>query len=250
MKLFFKIICISYLLLNIEAKVTNKSIMWIDQNANENLNPFTLKSDLCKPCVNLVGNSINQILNVILKGGIVGGCKEICVKAFPDNKHEEQICNMLCEAVGVYSFINLVQKYSGYLDPIYFCETLSVCPVHDGGVANLDSITVTPLSGPIGTTFEIQVLFSVLNQTSTGELSLTIAPPHSNSFSDVMIDTGFTPGKYGVKFNLKASPTETEPFESGNYIVTILGCDGHCGSKLPHTSMLFEGKTNFSITAA
>lgn len=250
MKSFLAIFFIGYLICNVNAKVTNKSIMWLEPNSDKNLNPVTLKSDLCTPCVNFIGNSIDQILNVILKGGIVGGCSEICSKAFPDNKKEEQICNMLCDSVGVYSFIDLVKKYSGYLDPIFFCETLHVCPIYQGGSVNLDSITVTPSSGIVGTTFEIQALFTVLNQTSTGELALTITPPHSHSFSDNMLDTGFAPGKYGVKFNLKASPTEDEPFEVGSYQVTLTGCDGECGSKLPHTSTLFEGKTNFSITAA
>jgi hypothetical protein len=250
MKSLFTIIFLGYFLLNIDAKVSNKSIMWLEPNADKSVNPLTLKSDLCTPCVNFVGNSINQILNVILKGGIVGGCNELCGKAFPDNKKEEEVCNMLCDSVGVYSFINLVKKYSGYLNPIYFCESLRVCPVHDGGIANLDSITITPENGPVGTTFEIQVLFTVFNQTSTGELALSITPPHSNSFGDSMVDTGFAPGKYGVKFNLKASPTEDEPFETGSYEVTLSGCDGMCGSKLPHTSLLFQGKANFTISAA
>ena len=248
MKSLISILFLGFCMIHIQGKVTNKSIMWLEPNVNSNSN--SANATLCNPCVSFVGNSIDQILNVILKGGIIGGCGELCLKAFPDKKSEEQMCNMLCDAVGVYSFINLVQKYSGYLDPIYFCETLHVCPVHDGGSAQLDSITITPLSGPIGTTFEIQALFTILSQTSTGELSINVKPPQSLPFWDAMIDTGFPPGKYGVKFNLKASPTETEPFESGNYEVTLMACDGECGSKLPHTAMLFEGKANFSITAA
>lgn len=250
MKSFFTIIFLGYFLLTIDAKITNKSIMWLEPNTNNSPNLETSKSDLCSPCVNFVGNGIQQIINVILKGGIIGGCNDLCSKAFPNNKKEENVCNMLCDSVGVLSFMDLVKKYSGYLDPIFFCETLKVCPVHEGGLANLDSITVSPSSGPIGTTFEIQVLFTVINQTSTGELSLTITPPHSNVFGDNMLDSGFAPGKYGVKFNLKASPTEDEPFEAGNYQVSLQGCDGECGSKLPHTSKLFEGNTNFTITAA
>jgi hypothetical protein len=250
MKSFLTIIFLGYFLLNVDAKITNKSIMWLEPNVDSSVNPQTLKSDICTPCVSFVGNSINQILNVILKGGIIGGCNELCSKAFPDSKKEEGVCNMLCDSVGAYSFIDLIKKYSGYLDPIFFCETLKVCPVHEGGIANLDSISILPPSGPIGTTFEIEVLFTVLNQTSTGELTLTITPPHSNTFGDSMIDSGFAPGKYGVKFNLKASPTEDEPFETGNYQVSLLACDGECGSKLPHTSTLFTGKANFSITAA
>jgi len=248
MKSIIAILFLGFYMMNVECKVTNKSIMWLEPNVNVNMN--IANATLCNPCVSFIGNGIEQLLNVILKGGIVGGCSELCSKAFPDKKSEEQICNMLCDAVGVYSFINLVQKYSGYLDPIYFCETVRACPVHDGGSAQLDSITITPQSGPVGTTFEIQGLFTILNQTSTGELLINVKPPHSNDFGDAMIDTGFAPGKYGVKFNLKASPTEAESFEPGNYEVTLMGCDGECGSKLPHTATLFEGNANFTITSA
>lgn len=250
MKLLISTIFLGYALMFAGANVTSKSIMWLEHNTNLHEHIDSENADLCHPCVDLINNGIEQFLNVILKGGVVGSCNELCTKAFPDNENEEKVCNMLCDAVGVYAFIDLVKKYSGYLDSIYFCESLKMCPVHEGGVAKLDNITVTPASGPVGTTFEIQVLFTVLNQTSTGELSLSVTPPHSNTFGDSMVDSGFAPGQYGVRFNLKASPTEEEPFEAGSYKVTLLGCDGECGSKLPHTATLFEGEANFTITAA
>jgi hypothetical protein len=113
-----------------------------------------------------------------------------------------------------YSFIHLVQKYSQDLDSIYFCEVsycfpplpfvfltsftqvLHACPVHDGGKAQLDKMSTTPPSGPQGTTFEIDVLFTVFNQTGTGELEIGIIPPQSQPFGDGTIDTGFAPGQY------------------------------------------------------
>ncbi len=109
-------------------------------------------------------------------------------------------------------------------------------------------MTTTPPSGPQGTTFEIDVLFTVFNQTGTGELEIAIIPPQSQPFGDGEIDTGFAPGQYGIKFNLQANPSEDEAFESGLYQVQFAMCDGECGAPLPHTATLFTGSSNFTIT--
>ena len=209
----------------------------------------SLDMSLCGTCNNFISNGINQLLNAILKGGIAGGCSEICSKAFPTQKSEQGVCNMICDAAGVYAFVQLVQKYSGDLDPIYFCELAKVCPIHDGGNARLESITVQPESGPPGTTFNIDVSFTVFNQTSTGELEVLIVPPNSKTFGTSQLDEGFAPGKYSVKFSLQTHPTEEEPFELGNYLVNFAACDGECGSKLPHSALLFEASCNFTITS-
>lgn len=127
-------------------------------------------------------------------------------------------------------------------------QLLHACPIHDGGKAQLDKMSVTPPSGPQGTTFEIDVLFTVFNQTGTGELEIGIIPPQSQPFGDGEIDTGFAPGQYGIKFNLQANPSEDEAFESGLYQVQFAMCDGECGAPLPHTATLFTGSSNFTIT--
>ena len=209
----------------------------------------SLDISLCEICNNFISNGINQLLNAILKGGIAGGCSEICSNAFPTKKSEQGVCNMICDAVGVYAFVQLVEKYSGYLDPIYFCELVKVCTIHEGGSARLDNLIVKPESGPSGTTFDIDISFTVLNQTSTGELEILIVPPNSKSFGTAQFDEGFAPGKYSVKFSIQTHPTEEEPFEIGNYAVNFAACDGECGSKLPHSALLFEASGNFTITA-
>lgn len=203
---------------------------------------------LCGTCNTFISNGINQLLNTILHGGVIGGCSGLCSKAFPTEKKEQDVCNLVCDAAGEMAFVKLVQKYSGDLDPIYFCELAKLCPVHDGGSARLNSITVQPSSGPAGTTFEIDATFTVVNQTSTGELLIQITPPHGSPFGTSMLDEGFAAGQYSVKFSLDTHPSEQEAFDAGNYAVQILGCDGECGSKLPHSSQLFAGSSNFTIT--
>ena len=205
------------------------------------------KASLCLGCNSFINAGINQLLNTILKSGIIGGCGELCSKAFPTEKSEQNICNLVCDSVGVLSFMQLIKKFQGDLDSIYFCQLAHVCPIHDGGLARLDSITVTPQVGHQGTPFEIDVVFTVLNQTSTGELQIEITPPKSTAIMDGTINEGFAPGQYSVKFQLDTHPTEQEGFESGSYQVQFSACNGECGSKFPHTALLFNGMTNFTI---
>jgi hypothetical protein len=225
-----------------QAHIITKGIQILQHSNNTN------QLSLCGVCNNFISNSIKQLINVILQSGVIGGCDTLCTKAFPNQKTEENVCNMLCDAVGVYTFINLIQRYSGDLDPIYFCELVHACPIHDGGSAHLDKLTITPTSGPIGTTFEIDVTFTVFNQTSTGEIVISVKPPKSDPFGDGVLDTGFTPGRYNIKFSLETNPSEEEAFEYGTYIVELFGCDGECESKLPHSTTLFNGISNFTIS--
>ncbi len=210
--------------------------------------PIETSTSLCGSCNTFITNGINQLLNTILQGGVIGGCSGLCSKAFPTDKKEQDVCNLVCDAAGEMAFVKLVQKYSGDLDPIYFCELAKLCPVHDGGRARLNNITVQPSSGPAGTPFEIDATFTVANLTSTGELLIQITPPHGNLIQASMLDEGFAAGQYTVKFSLDTHPSEQEAFDAGLYSVKLIGCDGECGSKLPHSSQLFEGSSNFTIT--
>lgn len=240
MKSFFAILFLGFFLCVNAVGLTN-SIHKLDFHQLGN------KASLCLGCNSFINAGINQLLNTILQSGIIGGCSELCSKAFPTEKSEQSICNLVCDSVGVMTFMKLVKQFQGDLDSIYFCQLAHVCPVREGSKARLDSISVSPQVGHQGTPFEIDVVFTVLNQTSTGELQIQISPPKSTTIMDGSIDEGFAPGQYSVKFQLDTHPTEQESFESGLYQVQFLACDGECGSKFPHTALLFTGLTNFTI---
>lgn len=203
----------------------------------------------CNMCNSFMGQGINQLLNAVLNLGVVGGCGQLCQTAFPNNKTEAGICNLLCDGVGIYAFIHLLDKFGKDIDTIYFCEMLHACPVHDGGKAKVDRITVNPPSGPQGTTFEIDIFFTVFNETSTGEMVIDIQPPKGDMpFGDGELDTGFQPGQYALKFSLQTQPSEQEAFESGVYNFQFTLCDGECGAPYPHTATLASLPGNFTIT--
>ena len=63
----------------------------------------SVEFSFCSICNSFINQGINQLLNVILQGGVLGGCAELCGKAFPDpsQKTIASICNLLCDAVGV-----------------------------------------------------------------------------------------------------------------------------------------------------
>jgi hypothetical protein len=208
----------------------------------------SLEFSLCSVCNQFMAQGINQLLNVVLQAGVLGGCADLCGKAFPSAATEQKVCNLLCDGVGIYSFIKLLNKFGQDIDTIYFCELLHTCPVQDGGVAKLDSFVVNPPSGPVGTTFEISAAFTIVNATGTGELVMDVIPPQDMPFGDGELYTGFKAGQYGVKFNLQAEPSEDESFAAGVYKVQFALCEGQCGAPYPHTALLTSGMANFTIT--
>lgn len=69
---------------------------------------------LCSLCDQFVSQGINQLLNIVLNAGVIGSCSELCSLAFKDAKSSllPTVCNLACDAVGVYGFINLINKFS------------------------------------------------------------------------------------------------------------------------------------------
>ncbi len=75
------------------------ALVCVDSSSTQ---PFEFS--FCSICNSFINQGINQLLNVILQGGVLGGCADLCSKAFPDpsKKTLAGICNLLCDAVGVY----------------------------------------------------------------------------------------------------------------------------------------------------
>ncbi|XP_069116842.1 countin-3-like [Argopecten irradians] len=210
--------------------------------------------DLCPTCIQFMGQAIDALLNIILNGGVVGTCGALCqALGSKTSKALEEVCDVLCDLVGVEEFIKLIQKAD--LDPIYFCEILKTCPINDNGDAKITTFTVTPSSGPQGT-FRIDFGYTSVNGTGTGEIILEV-----DTVDGIPVESGFIhelaqPGDYTSSFSLKAEPDPNcdptqqpcEQWMPGNYGVKIAICNGECGSKHPHSAVYDEGMTNFTIT--
>ncbi|WAR19856.1 CTuncharacterized [Mya arenaria] len=197
--------------------------------------------DKCKTCIDFAGQALNELLNIILQGGVVGGCADLCnALASKTSPAIGTVCNILCDIVGIEEFIKIVQNAD--LDPIYYCELIPACPINDNGDAHFTSFQVSPKSGPQGV-FDIDFTYESKNGTGTGEIAIEI-------------DTLAPAGSYNGDIQLKAQPDPNcdptqgpcEQWLPGTYTVKIAICNGECGSKHPHSAIYDETSATFTIT--
>ena len=200
---------------------------------------------MCDVCVSFVSQSLNELINIIINAGVVGGCADLC-HLLP-GRIESTVCDLLCDVVGIEGFIKLLQDADP--DPIWICEELKTCPVNDNWGANITDLDVSPESGEQGTTFDIDIVFAITDDTSgTGELVVNILPPQGEPFGTGNLLVDVAPGSYQAQLQLEANPSEQEPFSPGQYNVTVAICNGGCGSSHSNAALLAIDSTSFSIT--
>merc|ERR1712048_1154038 len=134
--------------------------------------------NLCNPCFQIGGQGINQLLNIILNEGVVGGCGSLCAAAIPAGGAAAVGCELVCSAVGVKAFIAAISKVD--LDPIYLCEVLHACPAAPDD-AYLELLQVAAAPDPVtkGDTVKMAIQVNVTNATGVGEFRLNVDGPGS-----------------------------------------------------------------------
>lgn len=207
--------------------------------------------DVCKQCVSIGTQGLQQLINAALNVGIVGGCGKLC-SALP-NPNEAKACDVGCTLLGIKAFEKILNKAD--LDPIYYCELLKACPAGaDDASISVDRAVVSPASGPVGTAFAIQLQFTTINATGVGEVETYIKSPQGAKVgSATFLNSGFKPGKYAsnVTFTPKNDYTKSPPliWEKGTYEYGFRVCQGACGSTHPHSKIFGETKGTLEITA-
>jgi hypothetical protein len=210
---------------------------------------------LCPTCVSFAGQALNELLNIILNAGVVGGCEDLChlLEEKIPNELLNVVCNLLCDYVGIKEFIDLIEKAD--LDPIYYCELLDLCPVNDNGDAHIVSFTVKPNTVDQGSNFHIELLFQTQKGTGTGEIDLGIDTADGIPVGEDELLQSLAPGAYNVTWTVKAKPDPNcdptqEPCEEwvpGNYTADVAICNGECGSKHPHSQIYDTAKAPFRV---
>jgi len=201
--------------------------------------------DLCPTCVNLFDNAINELLNIILNGGVIGSCGAICQQL--PNQYEAVACDLICDYIGIEEFINLVEYEDP--DPIYMCQVVDLCPVVNGGAANITTLNVSPASGPQGSTFTITMLYKVISPTGPGLLNVLIVPPGADfPFGGEQFQEGQSIGAYKVQWQFQATPSENESFSPGVYQVQAQVCAGDYTNSHPYGGVYAQSTTTFKIT--
>jgi len=190
---------------------------------------------------------LNKLLHdvTIANGGVIDSCNALCSQL--NSSTEATICDLVCSAVGIEAFVDLIDAIDP--DPIYICEECDLCPINDYVKGNFISASVTPTSGRQGAKFTISATFQLLNTTGTGEIVIEITPPDGSfpiDFGGLLIAQ--PPGTYTERASFEADPDDDEPFSSGDYKVGIYICEGSCGSSHPHSYIITQGSTSFTIT--
>merc|ERR1712113_232370 len=129
------------------------------------------KKSHCPLCVNFMDEFIEQLINIIANGGVIGGCADLCGK-LKGGKTEKAVCDILCDIVGIKEFIKLIDEVDP--DPIWICEQLGSCDYRDNASASVQSVVVSPNQGPQGSTFVVKGTYSVSAEIGTGEVVVSI----------------------------------------------------------------------------
>eukprot|EP01079_Euglenida_sp_SAG-EU17-18_P012284 gene12285-338_t len=164
-------------------KECNVCVQFADQAPRLASLPRALTSDRQHATRGACPQFLDQLLNIILNGGVIGSCEDLCAKIQGSNvclpapfhatqaasspSHlpllcvEKAACDLICDGVGLKEFIKAIEAAD--LDPIWLCEDLGECPHNNctSSCASIVSATVDPPSGPVGTNFVYEITFSI-----------------------------------------------------------------------------------------
>merc|ERR1712146_463831 len=200
----------------------------------------------CGLCVEFMNQALSILIKIAANIGIGGTCADLCGKL--PNGLEAKVCDILCEIVGIEALVKALQEIDP--DPIYVCEEIKFCEINPNAAANITALTVSPTSGPQGTTFAVDLIFQVTNHIGTGELVLAFQPPASagQAFGTGKVLVETPPGIYQLKGELQTQPSMSEKFTPGAYLVVGEVCEGTCGSIHAGTKLLSRRNGKFTIT--
>lgn len=182
----------------------------------------------CPECVNLMIQALDVLVNAIANGGVIGGCQDLC--GYLPDRVEAYACSALCVTVGVEELVKALNGTDP--DPIYACEAIGICPTTDTARANITSYVVDPKVAPMGSTFYVNMTFTIFNTTGTAIVQIWTIPPNSHGKADIS-ETGLLietpPGDYRVSFEYDTKGDSSQ-FWPGVYNSTLWLCEGYCAS--------------------
>lgn len=145
-------------------------------------------------------------------------------------------------------FTNIINELNP--DPIAVCMALDVCPSTKYAKGAITALTVSPTSGPQGTTFTINMGYRITNTTGTGQIVVQVNPPgqNSNPFGAANTIQKQGPGLYSVSMQFQATPNQDNSFDPGLYQVIGAVCEGTCGSINRYAYTISQDSTRFSIS--
>ncbi|KAG2393776.1 hypothetical protein C9374_007307 [Naegleria lovaniensis] len=211
-------------------------------------------SELCEACVNLLDFAVADLMAAI-DTGVVVSCVDLCQYVPPLFPYAYQTCELLCTVVGVNAFIAILKKAD--LDPVYGCQLMNVCPIHDCTAKTCATFTspgVSPQVSECGGKVLAYSRLNVFNESGPGQVILQVTGPFSveQIIERYYQANGFMPGSYEIKFEIKTQNDDSQDLMwfPGLYKVVINACEGECGASRPHSRLLAQVSTNFTLTTA
>lgn len=219
----------------------------------------------CSQCIQIGDQAINQLINIILNAGVIGGCGQLC--SHLPSPNEQKACDLVCSLVGLKAFTKALNSTD--LDVFYFCEELHLCaPGSDDAHVDLVSASVDPatiskkdIQPGQGVDVTGTLTVNVTKASGVGEWSVSLHGPvnvEGGIGKSFVLADGLKEGvqQLGVKINIHDSlpdPTKQPPampvtFEPGSYEFRFHVCQGECGSKHPHSKDFGRTSGNFTIT--
>jgi len=221
------------------------------------------KVDMCPLCVQVIDQIIENLLNIILSGPVIGSCNMLCDMATDELKGKlpESViqvldvgCKIVCDYVGVTEFMKLVEAAD--LNSIWLCQQTKMCTINDCDAeicAKFSEFRAIPAKGPIGSTFLLTAALHVFNQTGTGEFVFGVDPSGGFPLGHTeLVSDGWKPGVYNLNWEVTISneggDPDQPPFLPGMYKVGVAACEGKCGSQHSHTRTIATIFGSFNVT--
>ena len=206
--------------------------------------PVKVNNELCPTCISLMGQVINNLLNIIANAGVLGSCNDLCGRL----PHELEVvgCELLCAYVGLNGFIDAVNWADP--DPVWTCMEMDICGKSSTAAATITQMTINPKSGPAKTKFDVEVFWNTTSAIATGEMAVGVYGPGVFGLGEDDLIVAQEPGEYKAKFQFEAKPSDDNPWVKGHYEVQFALCEGSCGSTHSHSYTVAHKSVKFNIT--
>lgn len=206
-------------------------IIGLERTAIKPITPGAKPTE-CPTCINMMAQVLDAFWDAVGNGGIIGGCEQLC--GYLPRESEWVACSAICIYAGIEEMVRVLNSTDP--DPVYMCEEINICPISDTAAAAIESVVVDPPTGPLGTTFYINMSFAIINTTGTGFMQMWAVPPNT-PYEDGLGEEAFLielgPGQYKVSFSLPTSDKQVE-WPYGVYNCSVWLCEGYCDSIHKH----------------
>jgi len=201
--------------------------------------------DLCPTCDQFATSALNDLLQIIVNGGLLGSCKLLCGKLSAE--WEQTVCMLVCSAVGIDVFEHFITQAD--LDPLDFCMDIGLCPHNDNASAVITNFAISPENGHLGDTFTFSWNYQIVVTPGTGVVGLEIQGPAGPPLATMELLPNEDPGNYGVSFRARAVSNENQQWGPGSYQATAFICEGDCNLKHQYNKVLDTATGNFTIAS-